>query len=104
MSRKVENTGFICENCGKEVLPLENGSYRNHCPFCLHSKHVDVIPGDRMSQCKGLLKPIGIKYNSKKGMQIIHRCTICGAVKANKIAEYTQQPDDIIEITKLSVV
>ena len=64
MSRELENTGFICQNCGKEVLPLTDGSYRNHCPFCLYSLHVDIIPGDRASDCGGIMKPIKIIYNS----------------------------------------
>ena len=34
---------FICENCGKKVEKL-GYSCRNHCPYCLHSKHVDVNP------------------------------------------------------------
>jgi hypothetical protein len=46
MSKKIENTGFVCEHCRKRVLPLTNGCYRNHCPFCL-SKHLDEHPGDR---------------------------------------------------------
>ena len=33
MSRKSENTGFTCSHCGKPVVALTNGSYRNHCPF-----------------------------------------------------------------------
>ena len=37
---------FTCENCGKHV-PKLGYSCRNHCPYCLHSKHVDVNPGDR---------------------------------------------------------
>ena len=42
MSRKSENTGFICAYCGADAKPLTNGSYRNHCPLCLHSLHVDI--------------------------------------------------------------
>jgi len=34
---------FICENCGKEVQKL-GYTCRNHCPSCLHSKHVDINP------------------------------------------------------------
>ena len=34
---------FICENCGKKVEKL-GYSCRNHCPYCLHSKHVDINP------------------------------------------------------------
>lgn len=102
MSRKRENKGFICENCGSEVLPLNNGSYRNHCPFCLHSKHVDNIPGDRESQCGGLMKPEGIKYKSGKGYQIVHRCVTCGVQRANIVAEDTHQPDCMEAIVQLS--
>ena len=41
------NEDFICENCGKDV---EKSSYtaRDHCPYCLYSKHVDINPGDNL--------------------------------------------------------
>ena len=81
MSRKSENTNFICQNCGKLVVALTNGSYRNHCPFCLHSKHVDENIGDRQSSCNGLMKPTGIVYNSKKDIKLfIH---VANAVPGN---------------------
>jgi len=102
LSRKNENTGFICGHCGNYVEPLTNGSFRNHCPACLYSLHVDENPGDRSNTCRGLMKPIGVK-NSKKGMQIVHQCTNCGEVKVNIIAEYDHQPDDMDLIIKLSV-
>ena len=89
MSRKTENTGFICEHCGRMVALLTNGSYRNHCPGCLYSIHVDDMSGDRASGCFGLMHPIGVQYHSKKGYQIIHRCMICGEEKTNRTA-----PDD----------
>lgn len=95
MSRKEENTGFICQNCGQTVLPLNNGGYRNHCPFCLFSRHVDNVPGDRREQCGGLMRPVGIRYKPGKGCQIIYRCLICGAERVNKAAVDTVQPDDI---------
>ncbi len=101
MGRKEENTGFTCRHCGHEVLPLTGGSYRNHCPFCLHSLHVDIIPGDRASQCGGLMEPVGVVYNSAKGWQIIHRCQKCGFERSNMISEDPRQPDDINAITKL---
>jgi DNA-directed RNA polymerase subunit RPC12/RpoP len=101
MSREKENTGFICEHCGKIVLPLSNGSYRNHCPFCLYSKHVDILPGDRQSQCGGLMEPISLKYKSAKGYQIIHRCLKCGQQSVNKTAENTVQPDNTEALIKL---
>ncbi|MBU1911151.1 RNHCP domain-containing protein, partial [Patescibacteria group bacterium] len=43
---------FVCEHCSAQVNPLEKGTYRNHCPHCLFSKHVDLeCPGDRKSPC-----------------------------------------------------
>ena len=77
---------FICENCGKKVSKL-GYSCRNHCNFCLHSKHVDVNPGDRAEECHGMLEPIGIEKNSKKGYVIVFRCKKCGAIRKNKAAE-----------------
>ena len=44
---------FVCENCGKKV-PKLGYSCRNHCPYCLHSKHVDKNPGDREEECHGI--------------------------------------------------
>ena len=55
----MRDENFICENCGMEVTKL-NYTARDHCPYCLYSKHVDINPGDRMNACKGLLKPVGI--------------------------------------------
>lgn len=103
MSRKSENQTFICQNCGLKVVPLTNGSYRNHCPQCLHSIHVDDRPGDRGNACKGLMRPIGIRNTPHKGIQIIHECTVCKAVKVNKVAEGCEQPDSIDQIIKLMV-
>jgi len=101
MSRKFENAGFFCERCGRAVAPLNNGSYRNHCPFCLCSKHVDVRPGDRRQVCNGMMEPIGLVYKAQKGYQIVHRCLRCRMVKVNKVAEYTIQPDDWDVLLKL---
>ena len=56
---------FICENCGAKVDPLGYSS-RDHCPHCLCSKHVDINPGDREAECRGLLKPIQVLPDSKK--------------------------------------
>ena len=85
----------------QDVLPLTNGSYRNHCPFCLHSKHVDIAPGDRQNACGGPMAPVGLAWKSGKGLQVRHRCTRCGDETVNRIAEGTAQPDDIGELTRL---
>lgn len=97
------NNGFICQNCGQEVLPLSNGSVRNHCPHCLHSKHVDVFPGDRANECQGLMQPIALEQSGKKGWVIVHRCQKCGFTGRNKAAlDDPQQPDDWEKLVELS--
>lgn len=88
------DNGFVCAHCGREVLPLGYTS-RNHCPFCLWSLHVDNLPGDRANPCGGLMKPIRVEPDPKKGFVIIHRCTECGEIRRNRAAhEAKVQPDD----------
>lgn len=94
MSRKIENKGFICSRCGSAVSALTNGSYRNHCPHCLYSLHVDHVPGDRAHDCLGLMRPTQVIHHSKKGLQIVHQCLRCGEKKVNKAARYTDMPDN----------
>ena len=88
---------FICENCGRKV-PKLGYSCRNHCPYCLHSKHVDINPGDREENCHGDLEPIGLEISNKKGYVIIFKCKKCGAIRKNKAAE----DDDMSLIIELS--
>lgn len=92
------NEGFTCVHCIRDVLPLNNGSSRNHCPFCFTSLHLDIVPGDRLSTCKGIMVAISLKYHSKKGHQFIHKCQKCHAIHINKIAENCVQPDDMDKI------
>ncbi len=81
---------FTCEHCGRAVEPLGRGTYRNHCPFCLYSKHVDKEgPGDRASDCRGLMEPIALDQDGKKGFVLIHHCLLCRHEQRNKAA-----PDD----------
>jgi len=80
------NIGFRCAHCEREVPPLANGSYRNHCPYCLYSLHVDINPGDRASDCGGKLRPVGVEHSGKKGWIILHECEVCGALRRNKAA------------------
>ena len=97
------DSGFICANCGKEVLPLGYTS-RNHCPFCLCSLHLDINPGDRASDCGGLLEPVSALPDPKKGYIIISKCRRCGEIRRNKSAhEASVQPDDINKIIALTV-
>ncbi len=89
------NYGFVCERCGTQVLPLARGGYRNHCPKCLWSKHVDRVPGDRMESCRGLMAPVGVEPDAKRGWIIVHRCVRCGFMRRNRAAlSDPRQPDD----------
>lgn len=96
------DSGFICQNCGKEVEPLGSSS-RNHCPFCLCSIHIDIMPGDRANTCLGILDPIKVELNPKKGYVIVHRCRKCGEIKRNRAAyDARVQPDDMDYLIKLT--
>jgi len=101
VGRSAENTGFVCARCGETVVALTNGSYRNHCPSCLHSLHVDDGPGDRASACGGLMAPIGLRRGAKH-LQVVHRCLRCGLVRPNRVAERTLQPDALEALLALS--
>jgi len=80
-TKRIEN--FICENCGATI---EGKGFTNHCPHCLWSKHVDINPGDRLSECTALMEPIGLKKKGKE-LSILHRCKGCGSIKPNKVSE-----------------
>ena len=88
---------FVCENCGRKVEKL-GYTCRNHCPYCLHSKHVDVNPGDRKETCHGDLEPIGIELNPKKGYVIIFKCKKCGMCMKPGCPAMTKNPDGTIHI------
>ena len=88
---------FLCDNCGYKVEKL-NYTARDHCPNCLWSKHVDINPGDRLNDCQGLMKPIGIeKY--KNTYKIIYKCIKCNQIHKNIMAN----DDNYDLIIKLSV-
>lgn len=84
---------FTCEKCGYHVA---GDGYTNHCPNCLWSKHVDENPGDRASNCHGLMKP---SLESVKGDKYIlkHTCQTCGHTK-NNIASKSDNILVLIEI------
>ena len=88
---------FVCEHCHQMVSKL-NYTARDHCPYCLYSKHVDINPGDRQNKCQGLLKPIGIdKY--KDTYKIVYECEKCHQIHRNIMAN-DDNYDKIIEISK----
>ncbi len=86
----MRNESFSCQHCWADVIPHPTGSARNHCNVCLYSLHVDdVSPGDRLSDCYGLMAPIAIDHKRNKWDMIRHKCTICNKEMLNIVA-----PDD----------
>lgn len=97
------DSGFICGHCGKEVLPLGSSS-RNHCPFCLWSRHLDILPGDRAATCKGMMEPVRTEPDARRGFVILHRCTLCGYIGRNRaVPDAKVQPDNMDELIRLTV-
>ena len=80
------DNSFTCAWCGHAV-PILKYSSRDHCTHCLASLHVDINPGDRANICHGIMLPIDISTDSKKGYIIHYRCQKCGALHNNKSAE-----------------
>lgn len=61
------------------------------------------MPGDRANTCLGILDPIKVELNPKKGYVIVHRCRKCGEIKRNRAAyDARVQPDDMDYLIKLT--
>ena len=96
---------FVCLACHNFVsaeAALSGVHNRNHCPYCLSSRHLDLYKaGDRLSACKSRMRPMALTlkktgkkyYHSNQGeMMLIHLCDECGKLSINRIAA-----DDDIE-------
>ena len=85
-NQRVES--FRCAQCRLDVSMHAPGTaHRNHCPSCLTSKHVDDHrPGDRASPCGARMEPIAISVRGNGEWVLIHRCTGCDALSANRTA------------------
>jgi hypothetical protein len=96
---RYSDSGFHCSHCRAYISTdamLSGVQNRNHCPYCLWSRHLDLYEaGDRLSACKAVMKPIGltIKQTRKKyasgqpgELMIVHLCTECGSLSINRVA------------------
>ncbi len=83
---------FACAHCGAEVAPAQRTA-RDHCPRCLHSLHVDIVPGDRAAGCGGLLVPVDAERRGD-GFRVRYRCARCGEERFNKALLDVVDPDD----------
>ncbi|HZS93157.1 MAG TPA: RNHCP domain-containing protein [Chloroflexota bacterium] len=79
---------FRCRHCKAMVGGVPSGGkHRNHCPYCLYSRHVDgKVPGDRASACGGSMAPIGAFTRRNGEHVIVHRCLSCRFERHNRIA------------------
>lgn len=109
--------GFKCVHCGGWVTisELMGTHHRNHCPFCLWSKHVDLEkPGDRKASCGAGMEPVGLTFKregyDKYGrlrqgeLMVIHHCTNedCGKISINRIAG-DDSPEAILRVFERSL-
>lgn len=88
---------FVCRHCGAFVSadPVFSGVHnRNHCPYCLSSRHLDLFEaGDRLAACRGNMSPVGLtlkftnkKYPGQGELMVVHLCQDCGKFAINRIA------------------
>ena len=53
---------FTCEHCGQPVPWMDAGlhhyEHRNHCPYCLYSKHI-LFGTATLPPCDRLMRPLG---------------------------------------------
>lgn len=105
---------FHCGHCNAPVSSARSFSgvhNRNHCPYCLWSRHLDLYDaGDRLSACKAPMQPIGLttkrsrnKYGSKNGeLMLVHLCTSCEHISINRIAA-DDDADTIMDVFNASL-
>lgn len=109
MTTRSSNSEFRCIHCGYYVSALRlvcGVNNRNHCPYCLWSRHLDLfVAGDRLSACKAPMRPIGLtmkpsrnKYAPSGGeLMLVHICEDCEQVSINRIAA-DDDAESLVEI------
>jgi hypothetical protein len=115
MSRSQTFEDFRCIHCHHIVsnAHLFSGvNNRNHCPYCLWSRHLDLYAaGDRLSACKASMQPVALttkrsrnKYGQGRGeLMLAHLCTDCGDVSINRVAA-DDDTGTMLEVFNLSLV
>jgi len=106
--------GFTCKRCRNFVssaVALAGVLNRNHCPYCLWSRHVDLyLPGDRLCACKAPMRPAGLtqKQTRKKyachrngELMLIHICTECSGISINRLAA-DDDPGEVMQVFESS--
>lgn len=113
--RSQAEDGFACKHCGyfvSSAVDLAGVLNRNHCPYCLWSRHLDLYrAGDRMNACRGMMHPVGLsrkqtrkKYTSAHPgeLMLIHFCSDCAGVSINRLAA-DDDPEKVLQIFEHSL-
>ncbi len=97
--RRNEAAPFRCGRCRRMVgQTVSGGRHRNHCPFCLTSRHVDLRrPGDRANPCRALMAAVGVASKPDGEQLVLHRCNGCDARRRTRVAA----DDDPVALLKL---
>jgi len=113
-SHRAAEAGFTCLHCRGNVVAdpaFSAVQHRNHCPYCLWSRHLDwLAAGDRLSACKAGMRPIGLafklslrRYGVGRGeLMLVHLCVECGHGSINRIAA-DDDPETILGIFEASL-
>jgi hypothetical protein len=96
------NGEFRCKECKTIVgVPISGGRHRNHCPLCLYSRHVDrSTPGDRVSDCRSMMRPVGLCTRRDGEQMLVHECLGCGVIRHNRVAA----DDNVVATMRLPIV
>lgn len=99
LAAEKEKGWFVCCGCGERVELSESigTAHRNHCPYCLSSKHLDKeFSGDRDADCGGCMRAVALsfkkegidKYGRKREgeLMLVHKCSVCGKLSINRLA------------------
>jgi hypothetical protein len=97
---------LVCHNPVSGLSLVSGVRHRNHCPYCLWSRCLDLYtPGDRLSACKAPMRPVGLvlkRVNKKYGspnsgeLMLVHSCCQCGRVSLNRLAA-DDDPQTLLE-------
>ena len=91
--RPDEMQPFPCRVCGHLITPGGGGTrHRNHCPGCLHSLHLDDVPGDRSAACGGVMEPVGVWVRRDGEWALIHRCRLAADDDPLKLMSLAVRP------------
>ena len=85
--RQVRADTFRCQHCSADVpMDAVGSTQRNHCPYCLWSRHVDESVGDRKATCQTSMEPVAISLKGDGEVTIVHACCGCDKVGRNRIS------------------